>query len=66
MRELPQVAKSASQVAKKGTRWTHFGRGGLSFEASRAIFGVHWRRLAHFLPLFLYFCVKILIFNVIF
>ncbi len=33
---LPQVAKSASKVAKKGPRWTQFGPGGLTFEASRA------------------------------
>ncbi len=63
---LPQVAKSASKVAKKGARWTHFGPGGLTFEASQAIFGVPWRLFAHFLPLFLYFCVKFIIFNVIF
>ncbi len=63
---LPQVAKSASKVAQKGTRWTHFGPGGLSFEASRATFGVPWRRFAHFLQLFLYFCVKFINFNVIF
>ncbi len=29
-----QVAKSASKVAKKGPKWTHFGASGLGFEAS--------------------------------
>ncbi len=59
---LPQLAKSASKVAKKGPRWTHFGSGGLTFEASRAIFGVPWRLFELFLALFLSFCVKIYIF----
>ncbi len=63
---LPQVARSASKVAKKDLRWTHFGPGGLTFEASRAIFGVPWRVFAHFLALFLAFCVKFIVFNVIF
>ncbi len=63
---LPQVAKSASKVAKKGPRWTHFGPGGVTFEASRAIFGVPWRLFAHFLLRFQSFCVKLIFFNVIF
>ncbi len=61
---LPQVTKRASKVAKKGTRWTHFGPGGLTFEASRAVYGVPWRLFAHFFALFLAFCVNFLIFIV--
>ncbi len=35
---MPQVAKSASKVAKRGPRWAHFGPARLTFEASWAIF----------------------------
>ncbi len=55
---LPQVARSASKVAKKDPRWTHFGPGGRSFEASRATFGVPWCLFAHILQRFLYISVK--------
>ncbi len=37
---MPQVAKSASKVAKKGPKCAQFGPAGLTFEASWAIFGV--------------------------
>ncbi len=42
---MPQVAKSAPKVAKKGPRWPHFGH---TFEASCAIFEVPWRLFTHF------------------
>ncbi len=62
---MPQVAKSASKVAKKGPRWTHFGPGGLTFEASWP-FLAPWRIFTHFYALFLSFCAKSIIFRVIF
>ncbi len=51
----PQVAKSASKVAKKGARWAHFGIAGLPFDASLAIFGVPWRFLRTFKRFFCLF-----------
>ncbi len=41
----PQVAKSASKVGKRGSKWAQFHPFGLTFDADFAIFGLPWRIL---------------------
>ncbi len=44
---MPQLAKSASKVAKQGPMWAHFGTAGLTFEGTRVVLGVPWRLFVH-------------------